>query len=140
MCCGSSSFIFYFSFAFFEGQQPKTCFASTTVEFLTSTIPLALMASESIEPIPARGIIVLVKSNYVVGQKISRQNNFSQLKLDFNPFLPPKSRRFALLVGYKIQPSSSSTNQNAALMIEHYLDFTNNGQSIMGLIIIIILQ
>ena len=38
----------------------------------------------------------------VVGQKILRQNNFSKLKLDFNPFWPPKSRRFALLVGYNI--------------------------------------
>ena len=38
----------------------------------------------------------------LVGQKISRQNNFSKLKLDFNPFLPPKSQRFALLVGYNI--------------------------------------
>ena len=36
----------------------------------------------------------------LVGQKISRQNNFSYLKLDFNPFLPPKSRRFALVVGF----------------------------------------
>ena len=38
----------------------------------------------------------------LVGQKILRQNNFSKLKLDFNPFLPPKSRRFALLLGYNI--------------------------------------
>ena len=30
----------------------------------------------------------------------------------------------SLLVGYKIQPSSSSTNQNAALIIDHQLDFT----------------
>ena len=28
-------------------------------------------------------------------------------------------RRFSLLVGYNIQPTSSSTNQNAALMIDH---------------------
>ena len=38
----------------------------------------------------------------LVGKKISRQNNFSCIKLDFDPFLPPKSRRFALLVGYNI--------------------------------------
>ena len=68
------------------------------------------------EPIRARGITSL--------SKISRQNNFGQLKLDFNPFLPPKSRRFWLLVGHNIQPSSSSTNQNAALIIDHQLDFT----------------
>ena len=36
----------------------------------------------------------------LVGKKISRQNNFCYLKLDFNLFLPPKSWRFSLLVGY----------------------------------------
>ena len=35
----------------------------------------------------------------LVGQKILTQNN---LKQDFNPFLPPKTRRFSLLVGYNI--------------------------------------
>ena len=35
-----------------------------------------------------------------------------------------QSRCFLLLVGYNIQPSSSSTNQNAALIIYHQLDFT----------------
>ena len=35
----------------------------------------------------------------VVCQKISTQNN---LKQDYNPFLPPKNRRFSLLVGYNI--------------------------------------
>ena len=35
----------------------------------------------------------------LIGQKISTQNN---LKQDFNPFLPPKIRRFSLLVGYNI--------------------------------------
>ena len=35
-----------------------------------------------------------------------------------------QSRRFSLLVGYNIQPSSSSTNQNAALIIDRLLDFT----------------
>ena len=79
--------------------------------------------SKAHEAMRARGIIVLVKSGQLV--KRSRQNNFSQLKLDFNPFLPPKSRRFSLLVGYNIQPNSSSTNQNAELMIDHQLDFTN---------------
>ena len=41
-----------------------------------------------------------------------------------NAFLLPKSSHFSLLVGYNIQPSSSSTNQNAALIIDHQLDFT----------------
>ena len=31
---------------------------------------------------------------------------------------------FSLLVGYNINPSSSSINQNAALIIDHLLDFT----------------
>ena len=57
------------------------------------------------EAMRARGIIVLVKSNYLV-KKISRLNIFRKLKLDFNPFLPPKRYKygghFSLLVGYKI--------------------------------------
>ena len=32
----------------------------------------------------------------------------------------------SLLVGYHLQPTSSSTNQNAALVITHKLDFTKN--------------
>ena len=38
-----------------------------------------------LEPMRARGIIVLVKSNYLV-KKISRLNIFRKLKLDINPF------------------------------------------------------
>ena len=79
-------------------------------------IPPARMGSESIarheaewaidsEAMRARGIIVLVKSNWLV-KKISRQNVLRELKLDFNPFLPPKhykyGGRFSLLVGYYI--------------------------------------
>ena len=56
-------------------------------------------------------------------KKISRLNIIGKLKLDINPFLPPKhykyDRHFSLLVGYNIQPTSSSTNHNAALMIDH---------------------
>ena len=56
-------------------------------------------------------------------KKISRLNIFRKLKLDFNPFLPSKNYkyggRFSLLVGYNIGPTSSSTNQNAALIINH---------------------
>ena len=47
-----------------------------------------------LEAMRARGIIVLV--NPTSWSKISRQNNF------FRPFLPPKSRRFELLVDYNI--------------------------------------
>jgi len=49
----------------------------------------------------ARGIIVLVKSNQLV-----KKNIFPQIKLDIDPFLPPKhykyDGRFSLLVGYNI--------------------------------------
>jgi len=38
----------------------------------------------------------------LIGQKYREQTNFSSLKLDFNPFLSPKSPRFSLLVGYNI--------------------------------------
>ena len=58
--------------------------------------PKAEWAIDS-EAMRARGIIVLVKSNKLV-EKISKQNIFHYLKLDFNPFLPPKhykcDRRF----------------------------------------------
>ena len=51
--------------------------------------------------IRARGIIVFSEIQ-LVGQKYREYKKFSFLKLDFNPFLPPKSRRFSLLVGYNI--------------------------------------
>ena len=85
--------------------------------------PKAEQAIDS-QDMRARGIIEIPTS----WSKISRQNYFSQLKLDFNPCLPPKSWRFSLLVGYNIQFSSSSTNQNAAMIIDHQLDFTNTKQ------------
>ena len=66
--------------------------------------PKAEWAIDS-EAMRARGIIVLVKSNQLV-KKISRLNIFRKLKLDFNPFLPPKhykyDGRISLLVGYNI--------------------------------------
>ena len=52
--------------------------------------------------------------------------NFSWLKLvDFNPFFAAKKPALLLLVlvGYTIWPSSSSTNQNAALIIDHLAGF-----------------
>ena len=70
-----------------------------------------------------RGIIVLIK-------KISRQNIFRNLRQTLILFCGAKHNkcggRFSLLVGYNKQPSSSLTNQNAALMREHQLDFTNS--------------
>ena len=71
--------------------------------FLEPEWALSQWAIES-EAVRARGIIVLVKS-YLV-KKRSRLNIFRKLKLDFNPFLPPKhykyGGRLSLLVGYNI--------------------------------------
>ena len=47
------------------------------------------------EAMRVRGIIVLVKS-------YRDKTTFSWLKLDVNPFLPPKIQRSSLLVGYNI--------------------------------------
>ena len=67
----------------------------------------------------ARGIIPLVK---LVGQKyrdktiLASKTRFSRHCFGFNsPRFPPR-------VGYNIWPSSSSTNQEAALIIDHQLD------------------
>ena len=79
-----------------------------------------------LEAMRARVIIVLVKSNQLV-KNIERIKN--NLKQDFNPFLSPNIKRFSILLGYYIQPSSSSANQNAALIIVHQLDFTNYKQT-----------
>ena len=38
----------------------------------------------------------------LVGQNIKTKQPLASIKLDFNPFLPPKIRRFSLLVGYNI--------------------------------------
>ena len=38
----------------------------------------------------------------LVGQKYRDKTTFRWLKLDVNPFLPPKIRRSSLLVGYNI--------------------------------------
>ena len=66
--------------------------------------PKAEWAIDS-EAMRGRGIIVLVKSNWLV-KKISTLNIFRKLKVDFNPFLPPKhykyGGRFSLLVSYNM--------------------------------------
>ena len=38
----------------------------------------------------------------LVGQKCRGKTTLASYKLDFNPLLPPKTRRFSLLVGYNI--------------------------------------
>ena len=59
----------------------------------------------------------------LVGQKNIETKHISQVKARLQSFLLVKhcksGGRFSLPVGYNIQPTSSSTNQNAALMIDH---------------------
>ena len=57
--------------------------------------------------------IQLVAQKYREKTTLASKARFSRHCFGF------QSRRFSLLVGYNIQPSSSSTNQNAALIIEH---------------------
>ena len=64
----------------------------------------------------------------LVGQKNIEAKHLAFVKARLNPFLLTKHYKygghFLLLVGYNMKPCSSSTNQNAALIIDHYLDFT----------------
>ena len=69
------------------------------------------------------------------GQEGKKSNPFSKIQLDGQKywdkttlasktrfsrnFFSFQSQHFLLLVGYNIEPSSSSTNQNVALMIDH---------------------
>ena len=66
--------------------------------------PKAEWAIDS-EAMRARGIIVLVKSNWLV-KKISRLKIFRKLKQDINSFLPQKHYKYgghySLLVGYNM--------------------------------------
>ena len=66
--------------------------ANCAKQYLT-IIPRARMGSESIAHEGKR-------NNPTSWSKISRQNNFSQLKLDLNPFLRQKASAFSLPVDY----------------------------------------
>ena len=86
---------------------------SESVQYLT-IIPLARMGSESIAHEAKGRMGYRLRGNnegernncfskiQPVGQKYREQKYFSYLKLDFNHFLPRKTRRFSLLVGYNI--------------------------------------
>ena len=64
----------------------------------------------------------------LVGQKYRDKTTLaSKIRFSSNCF-GFQSRRISLQVGYNIQPSSRSTNQNAALIIDHYFDFTKQIQ------------
>ena len=73
----------------------------------------------------ARGIIVLVKPSQLVKNIETKELKLAKRDSPSRHCFSFQSRRFSLLVGYNIQPSSSSTNQNIALMIDHQVDFTN---------------
>ena len=72
----------------------------------------------------------------LVGQKDIETKHLSPAEARLKPFLPPKHYKygghFSLLEGHKIWPTSSSTNQNGAMIIDHYLDFTKLGYLIQG--------
>ena len=68
-------------------------------EYLT-IIPRARMGSESIAHEGERNNCF--SKIQLVGQKYRDKTTFSWLKLDVNPFWPPKIRRSSLLVGYNI--------------------------------------
>ena len=73
--------------------------------------------------------IQLVGKKYRHKTTLVSKTRFSRHCLGFHD----QSRRFSLPVGYNIQPSSSSTNQNSALIIDHQLDFTNTSWSMKQL-------
>ena len=79
--------------------------------------PKAEWAIDS-EAMRARGIIFFSKIQQV-GKKyrdrttLTSETRFSRHCFGF------QSRRFSVIVGYNIKPSSSSTNQKAALIIDH---------------------
>ena len=75
------------------------------------------------EAIRARGIIVLVKSNQLVKNNENKKNQlvFNQTLILFGP-----QKACAFLYQWAIIYSLvSSSNQKAALIIDHQLDFTN---------------
>ena len=61
----------------------------------------------------------------LVGQKNIETKYLSQVKARLQSFFTAKTLQIwralsgTLLVGYNIEPTSGSTNQNAALMIDH---------------------
>ena len=57
--------------------------------------------------------IQLIGQKYRDKTTLARKTRFSRRCFGF------QSRRFSLLVGYNIYPSSSSSNQNAAFIIDH---------------------
>ena len=77
----------------------------------------------------ARGIIVLVKCNKLV-KKYRDKTTLASKTLFTRHCFGFQSRLFPLLLGYNIQPSSSLTNPNAALIIDNWLHFTNISETI----------
>ena len=55
----------------------------------------------------------------IVGKKYGDKTTLASKTRFSDYYFGFQSRRFSLLMGYNIKPSSSSTNQNATLMIDH---------------------
>ena len=55
----------------------------------------------------------------LVGQKYRDKTTLASKTRFSRHWFGFQSRRFSLRVGYNIYPSSKSTNQNAAMMIDH---------------------
>ena len=87
---------------------------------LLTIIPRARMGSESMR---AKGIVVFSKIQ-IVGKKYRDETTLASKARFSRHCCGFQIQRFSLLVGYNIYPDSSSTNQNAALIIDHWLDFT----------------
>ena len=61
----------------------------------------------------------------LVGQKYRDKRTLASKTWFSRHFFGFQSRRFSLLEDYNVLPSSSFTNQNAALIIDHQFDITN---------------
>ena len=70
------------------------------------------------EAMRASGIIFVAKIQ-LGGQKYRDKTTLASKTRFSHHCFGFQSRRFSLLVGYNIEPSSGSTNQNAALIIDH---------------------
>ena len=104
-----------------QGQKQKKIRLQCLVKGETVKVEKLYLTNYSLSPQQSRGmkgIIVLLKSNQLV-----KNIETKQLQLE--------KRDSAVIVlvfkagAFRYQPSSNSTNKNAAMIIDHQLDFTN---------------
>ena len=84
------------------------------------------------EAMRARGMILCFSKIQLVGQKYRDKTTLSSKTRFSHHCFGFQSQCFSQLVGYNIQPSSSSTNQNVALIIDQQLDFTKTQISLVS--------